>query len=407
MRRRRPNFLGRDGEKLQRYRGTVFSWKIEGDFVTQVQYPFLVRMSYASRTKLSCDSSSCTVLTGDYVFVTSGLGINQRMPLADWRIIIGDETIREEFLPLPAAEPIGRAPTVWSAPDPIGTPAPEPVRDAAPTAAAVAVAAAAAAAMPVGTKWRWAIDDENYCVAIQTKRGVLQVKNVSPYRTPQAALIRQNFATYEAWVVSLPTGGTITTTLPQDILSPLERRKKESAKLLAQGGTYDAILKLQQLWKVRTLVYWDMSINQRIAYMQDTIARMRGELQRITIEQDMASPSDRRSMTRRLEKLIANLRALKTCAAGLTPEKNEARYSHMSDYNKQRLYIHTSQGKLQIAYYSQTQSVAVRVPPGVNGWMNGLAIVKRLEDLPFSIGAELHLSVTYRRREIDLYASAN
>lgn len=375
-------------------------------------------MSYAPRTKLSCDSSSCVVLNDDYVFVSSGLGVNQRMPLADWRIIIGSETIRDEFIPLAGAihsgsraaaefTPLGQAPTLWSAPEPIGTPAPEPAPNAPQTAAAIAVAAAQPAA--VGTKWVWTLADtpHNYCVAIQTRQGVLQVKKVS-CSDPQGAdysieLARKMFPTYKAWVDSLPMGGAVSNTLPQDILSPLELRKKESVKLLSEGGTYEAILKLQQLWKVRTLVYRDMSINQRIAHMEDIIARMRGQLQKITIEQDMASPSDRRSMTRRLERNILSLRALKRCAAGQTPENNEARYSHMSDYNKQRLYIHTSQGKLQIAYDSHTQSVAVRVPPGVNGWMNGLAIVKTLEDLPFSIGAELHLSISYRRREIDLY----
>jgi hypothetical protein len=36
--------------------------------------------------------------------------------------------------------------------------------------------------------------------------------------------------------------------------------------------------------------------------------------------------------------------------------------------------------------------------------MHRLEFVKRLEDLPFSVGAELHLSVSYRRKEIDLSA---
>lgn len=324
-------------------------------------------MSYAPRTKLSCDSSSCTVLNDDYVFVSSGLAANQRMPFADWRIIIGDETVREEFIPVE----------------------PEPQQEPEPDAVA-----------PLGTKWRWTAED-NYCVAIKTKYGVLQVKKISqPLGNLQPAdYIKQNFPTYEAWVATLPAGGTITMTLPQDILSDLERRKKQSAELLAEGGTASCINTLQKLWKVGTSVFRKQSMIDRISYTEDLIGRMRGELNRITVEQDMTTPLVRRSLTRKLENFVDTLAELKARAALQTPEQNNYKYTFMSDYNKQRLYVHTSMGKLQIAYDRQTQSVAVGVPDEAN-----LTLVKTLEDLPFSIGAQLHLSVSYRRKEIDLCA---
>ena len=359
-------------------------------------------MSYAPRTKLSCDSSACTVLTDGYVFVSRGLGANQRMPLADWRIIIGEETLREEFLPLPV-EPIGQAPTVWSAPEPIGTPAPERAADAAPTAASIAVAAAAAA--PVGTKWRWATNEHNYRVAIQTKYGVLQVKKSSwsPTTYYDVQTARENFNTYEAWVVSLPAGGTITKTLAQDILSELEGRKKQSIALLAEGGgTASAIEKLQKMWKVRTWINRVMSINQRIAHTEDHIGRLRGQIQRITIEEDMSTPKLRRSLSRHLEKFVLTLTQLKACAAQQSLEQNAHREIYISDAYKERLYIHTSKGKLQIAYDHETKSVAVKVPYGANPWMSKISLVQKLEDLPFSIGTGLRLSVLWRRREIEL-----
>ena len=363
-------------------------------------------MSYAPRTKLSCDSSACTVLNDDYVFITSGLGANQRMPLADWRIIVAGETVREEFIPLAGAihSPLAPTPTVWSAPAPLGTPAPEPAADAPPTAAAIAVAAAAAA--PIGTKWRWATNEHNYYVAIQTKHGVLQVKKSSwsPTTLYDMDLNRKMFATYEAWVVSLPAGGTITKTEPQDQLSDLERRKKNSIKVLAEGGTASAIETLQKLWKVRTLVCHCLSINQRIAYMEDRIASIRGELNRVTIEMDLAMPSHRRRLTRQLQHTIVSLAQLKATAARQTPEQNSECPTYMSDSYKEHLYIHTSQGKLQIAYDSLSKNIAVKVPTGPSPWMNKLNLVAKLEDLPFSIGAELRLSVSYRRREIDLAA---
>ena len=382
-------------------------------------------MSYTPRTKLSCDSSACTVLNDGYVFVTSGLGANQRMPLADWRIIIGGEALREEFIPLAGAihsgsaasaefiplagvihSPLGQAPTLWSAPEPLGTPAPEPAPDAPPTAAAIAVAAAAAA--PVGTKWRWATDEHNYCVAIQTKYGVLQVKkrSWSPGTLYDLDLERKNFATYEAWVVSLPDGGTITKTLAQDILSERERRKKQSIALLSEGGgTASAIEKLMKMWKVRTWVNRNQSLNQRISYAEDQIASLRGQLGRVTLEQDIAIPKLRRSTTRRLEKFVKMLAGLKARAAQQSPEQNAYRETYLYDSYKQRLFLHTGEGsKFQIAYDKETQSVAVRVPVGISSWMHRILLVQRLEDVPFSLGAYLHLSVRSQGREIDLLA---
>jgi hypothetical protein len=340
-------------------------------------------MSYAPRTKLSCDSSSCTVLNDDYVFVSSGLAANQRMPFADWCIIIGDETVREEFLPLCPAQPEAEP-----EPQPVATAEPEPA--------------------PLGTKSRWASDDtgiKRYVVAIQTKHGVLQVKKFYAALSDAPDFTRYLFPTYEAWVTTLPTymGGTITKTLPQHILSELERRKKRSAELLSEGGSASAIEAIQKLWKVQTSIFRRQSTIERISYTEDIIGRIRGELHRITIEQDMATPKVRRRLTRQLEKFISSLTQLKARAAVQTPEQNNFHDTYMADYSKQRLYIHTSMGKLQIAYDRQTQSVAVRVP-GETSWKTNITLVKMLEDLPFSIGAQLRLSVSYRRKEIDLCA---
>lgn len=328
-------------------------------------------MSYAPRTKLSCDSSSCIVLNDDYVFVSSGLAANQRMPFADWRIIIGDETIRDEFIPVEPA-------------------APEP-----------------AATAPVGTKWRWAADDTNYRVAIQTKHGVLQVKqsSESPSFCHLVDFKHHNYATYEAWVATLPAwpSGTITKTLPQDILSQLERRKKRSAELLSGGGTASAIETIQSLWKVQTSIFRRQSTIERISYKEDMIGRIRSQLHSITIEQDMTTPKVRRRLTRQLEKFVSSLTQLKACAAVQTPEQNNFHETYMADYSKQRLYVQTSIGKLPIAYDRQTQSVAIRVPDENSWGATKLTFVKWLEDLPF-IGTRPRLSVTYRRREIELYA---
>jgi len=76
--------------------------------------------------------------------------------------------------------------------------------------------------------------------------------------------------------------------------------------------------------------------------------------------------------------------------------------AYMKDDYKQRLYLHSSQGKLQIGYDPSTQSIAVIVPDATQRWGYKMMFVKTLLDLPFSIGTELHLSVSWRRKEIDL-----
>ena len=346
-------------------------------------------MSYASRTKLSCESSCCTVLTDNYVFVSSGLGVNQRMPLADWRIIIGGETVREDYIPL------APTPTVWSAPEPLGTSAPNPQPDAPPTAAVAA---------PIGTKWVWSLTDipQNYRVAIQTKQGALQVKSVScshPLAPDYAVNLRtQMFATYQAWCDSLPLGGTISTTLPQDRLSQIDKRRAYSSTILANGGTAEAILKLQREWKVNTQIYRQRSINQRIKSAEEGISELRDDLQKITLEDDMNFPGKRRSLTRRLGVVTSRLSWLRTTATQQTPAQNSHRNAWLTDSYKQRLYVHTSVGKLQIAYDQITQSIAVWLPA------NRVTFVKSLEELPFSIGPDLRLSVLWHRKEIDLNA---
>ena len=61
------------------------------------------QMSYTPGTKLSHTDATrhATVLTGDNVMVTAGLGYGQMMKLADWLILADGARIQEEFIPLP------------------------------------------------------------------------------------------------------------------------------------------------------------------------------------------------------------------------------------------------------------------------------------------------------------------
>ena len=68
-------------------------------------------MPYTPGTKLSHTDATrrATVLTGDNVMVTAGLGYGQMMKLADWIILADGAKIQEEFIPLPAAASDRRA----------------------------------------------------------------------------------------------------------------------------------------------------------------------------------------------------------------------------------------------------------------------------------------------------------
>ena len=168
-------------------------------------------MSYAPSTKLSYSDGSATVLTGEMVMVTRGLGYGTMMKLADW-LILADG--REEI--------------------PLLVPPPQ---------------------IAVGTKFKWVLGADTYRVAIQKKNGVLQVKSVTdgagechddgcpctpcaelrmvpppPWRSRRPLKVTL-FENYSAWLKSLPKGGKTTVTDP-------DKRKREQP----MSQTYDTIL---------------------------------------------------------------------------------------------------------------------------------------------------------------------
>jgi len=165
-------------------------------------------MSYTPGTKLSHTDVSCraTVLTGDNVMVTAGLGYGQMMKLADWLILADGAKIKEEFIPLPAA----------SASLPVAAPPPA-----------------------FGCKFRWTLDANTYRVAIMTGKSLLQVKSVTdgasefhpttcrectpckelamipPAPWARRPLKQTVFADEAAWRASLPVGGSVEITPPR------------------------------------------------------------------------------------------------------------------------------------------------------------------------------------------------
>jgi len=348
-------------------------------------------MSYAPRTKLSCDSSACTVLTEGYVFVSSGLGSNQRMPLADWLIIVGGEMLREEFIPVEPAQ---------AAQSPL-LPAVEEARAEQPQPSSRRGSIAGA---PIGTKFRWiaaVFPAWNYRVAIQTKNGLLQVKAVSapPNEAHEFDIdtTRKMFDTYEAWVVSLPQG-TVTKTLPEEMLSALERRKKHSLEVL-ENPNAEVIAHLQRKWNVHTGVHYSPSRNQQIERYKYRIAQLYANLGKITAAWDLESPGYRGAVTRDLQRTIQRMKRIEELIKQY-PGEADYKYSCLwqSSSSKGRMEVLTPNGWQKMCYDHVAKKIAVQ---GTLAQCGKLERYDSLTQIPGVTGRP-KIKILYRRKEIEL-----
>lgn len=269
-------------------------------------------MPYTPGTKLSHTDATrrATVLTGDNVMVTAGLGYGQMMKLADWIILADGARIQEEFIPLPkegdahsasGAEftPLPAASAPISAPS---TPVPTP-----PPA-------------PVGSKFRWTLDTNTYRVAIMTVKGLLQVKSVTggasevhpttcrecrPCRelamTPPAPwarrpLKRDMFADEAAWRASLPTGGSV------EITPPAKPGAEQKVAAVAQAPNDVEKLKAAiKTYMIRTTAEEAPSPQEQLKTSMQQMEKFRAELAALTLEQDLQWPHMRKKLTRQLK----------------------------------------------------------------------------------------------------------
>ena len=252
-------------------------------------------MAYTPGTKLSCfdGEEAAVVITNNKVICNSGCLLGQTMLLVDWLILAGDTEVRlntqaaadhvwthakqkagidppslahvdlpQLLVPPPVpqlaspccdtafacgclelAAPVpGAASAATQPPEPAAQSPP-----AAPELAAPPLAQPSASHLPelrfppplealpqrhVGDKLKWELNDETYRIAVFTKKGLLEVKNVkdggaavhndckcdacwefnhnAPWR-PRLPLAKAFFETESAWRASLPQGGNILT----------------------------------------------------------------------------------------------------------------------------------------------------------------------------------------------------
>lgn len=242
-------------------------------------------MPYTPGTKLSHTNATrrATVLTGDSVMVTAGIGYGQMMKVADWIILADGARIQEEFIPLPdAASDI--------------TPTPPPAA--------------------IGSKFRWTLDANTYRVAILTAKGLLQVKSVTdgggevhpttcrectPCKelamTPPAPWARRPlkktmFADEPAWRASLPTGGSV------EITPPAKPGAEQKVAAVAQAPNDVEKLKAAiKTYKIRTTAYVEPSPQEQLKTSMQQMEKFRAELAPLTLEQDLQWPHMRKKLT--------------------------------------------------------------------------------------------------------------
>lgn len=230
-------------------------------------------MSYVPSTKLSYSDGSATVLTGEMVMVTRGLGYGAMMKLADWLILAGGR----EYIDIPLIVP--------------------PVQIAE------------------GTKFKWVLSADTYSVAIQKKNGVLQVKSVTdgagechddgcrctpcaelrmvpppPWRT-RRPLKTTLFENYSEWLKSLPKGGQTTLTSP-DKRGSVQKR----AQIPPGLSDVEKVRALQAEFKITSFAYDLQSPQRKTLQMLDYLKKVTYE----QIERSYTAPQEEKDEGQRL-----------------------------------------------------------------------------------------------------------
>jgi hypothetical protein len=172
------------------------------------------------------------------------------MSMADWLLVIGDQRIQLDYLPVPAAEPQVEAKSEV-----------EPEKT-----------------YPVGTKLSWKHPEgadrwysPNSRTAIVLKDGILQVKEVNNSITVTthpgayyAKSARKFFSSLADWKQQLPAGGSMTVTEATEDFSVPSIKRKAQAPVEATTD-YDYIKELQQRFSVHAFLEEGQTPAQRLA----------------------------------------------------------------------------------------------------------------------------------------------
>lgn len=330
-------------------------------FITPQDILETKKMPYAPKTMLSYadERGTATVLTEDKVMVTSGLGTGQMMKLADWIILAHGARIVELYIPLddsmPELEPVAQ-------PEPVVPAMVSPVPELKPLA--------------IGCKLRWTLNQETYRVAIQTDKGVLQVKSVTdgagechedgctctpcaelrmvppaPWRT-RRPLKKMLFANEITWKASLPEGGTIEITGPAPKIAP------SNPQVAAAMSDYEKVRQLQNVYKMKVDVYLGQSPYDMMEALKDAVKTWQRGLANLSLDDMLANQKAVRMRSNQLKytiecysKVLERVQTLGEEASKVKPVRVRARSKHMlyANINQMKYVVSTFEGKITLS----------------------------------------------------------
>ena len=357
-------------------------------------------MSYTPGTKLSHSDALChaTVLTCDNVMVTGGLGYGQMMKLADWLILADGARIQEEFIPLPKE---GAAHSASGA-EFIPLPASAPI--SAPSTPVPAPAPPA-----IGSKFRWALNDETYRVAIMTAKGLLQVKSVTdgagevhpttcrecrpckelamspPAPWARRPLKKTMFADEAAWRASLPVGGSV------EITPPVKPVAEQNVAVVARApNDVEKLKAIIKTYKIRTTTLVEPSPQEQLKAAAERMEKIRAELTALTLEQDIHCSHMRHKLTRQLKVSRGWYISMKIACNGPNSHMRTVRMSHRGT------------GFIACRIGSEIHYLTVHEDKIATAYGLHYASVKLYNNFAEMMGSHFKLVVKYRGREITL-----
>jgi hypothetical protein len=117
--------------------------------------------------------------------------------------------------------------------------------------------------IPMRTKFKWILDENNYCVAIQIATGILQVKAAD---NGIVRCERKYYSDYDAWAQTLSPSGMMTAYEPD---KRTDFQKRLSMVLLDNRTDPQKVKYLQQLFKIRSRIWRDSSVESQICTLKE------------------------------------------------------------------------------------------------------------------------------------------
>ena len=251
-------------------------------------------MSYPPATKLSSSNGelSATVLTEGKAMVTLGLGVGQLMKLEDWLILAGDDIVVLSKKVQTQVQPQPQPVQVQPQPVQVQENQPAQVQENQPAQEQPQPVQEKPAA--IGSKFRWGLNHTNYRVAIMTKNGFLQVKSVTDGVTQKDTIGRVKttmFPNEAAWRASLPQdpqGNAVIEMVGPDNRSQIQKRIEAPLRCRFDDCDAEKINEFMERFKIRSDVITLPSPNEMVKRSLCDIETLRAELNKITIEEELA-----------------------------------------------------------------------------------------------------------------------